>query len=84
MSPALHRALIIKDLNDIPDSALDEIQAYLRTVLSKAPHRARTEAPATPTADRGHLPMDPELSQVKFHEDPVAPLEPDDWPDSED
>jgi len=84
MSPALRRAEIIQELNDIPDSALDELQAYVRTVLREAHSRARSKSPATPSAGRDHLPMHPELSRVKFHEDPVAPLEPDDWPDSYD
>lgn len=38
MSAALRRAEIIEDLTHIPDSALDEIQAYVRAVLNKA-HR---------------------------------------------
>lgn len=43
MAAAIRRAEIIKDLTSIPDSDLDEIQAYVRTILSKAdrPPRSR-------------------------------------------
>lgn len=43
MSAAIRRAEIIEDLTSIPDSDLDEIQAYVRGVLSKAnrPPRSR-------------------------------------------
>lgn len=34
------------------------------------------------TADRDPLAPNPRLSGVVFHEDPVAPLAADDWPDS--
>lgn len=29
------------------------------------------------------LRLHPKLSQVVFHEDPTAPLDPEDWPDSD-
>jgi prevent-host-death family protein len=29
------------------------------------------------------LRLHPQLRKVEFHEDPVAPLRPDDWPDTE-
>ena len=29
------------------------------------------------------LRLHPELSQIQFHEDPVAPLRPEDWPDAD-
>jgi len=29
------------------------------------------------------LRLDPQLQKVQFHEDPVAPLRPEDWPDAE-
>ena len=34
------------------------------------------------TADRDPLVPNPRLSAVVFHEDPVAPLADDDWPDA--
>ncbi len=43
----------------------------------------RTEAPGALAVDRNGLPTHPELSQVKFHEDPVAPLDAEDWPDAD-
>jgi hypothetical protein len=33
--------------------------------------------------DRKDLPLHPELSRVEFYEDPVAPLDPEDWPDAD-
>ena len=36
MSVAIRRAEVNKELTSIPDSDLDEIQAYVRTVLAKA------------------------------------------------
>lgn len=37
--------------------------------------------PLSPKKDP--LRVHPKLSQVQFHEDPKAPLGPEDWPDSE-
>ncbi len=43
MLAAIRRAEIIQDLASVPDSDLDEIQAYVQTILSKAdrPPRSR-------------------------------------------
>jgi antitoxin (DNA-binding transcriptional repressor) of toxin-antitoxin stability system len=64
----------------------DEPVAELRppTVqVEPAPAPSRAEATDTVRVDRSRLPMHPELSRVKFYEDPVAPLEAEDWPDSD-
>lgn len=37
--------------------------------------------PLPPAADP--LPVHPQLSQIRFHEDPMTPLDPEDWPESE-
>jgi antitoxin (DNA-binding transcriptional repressor) of toxin-antitoxin stability system len=72
--------------------ALDEAPGRLGTLLEDVEERGEVVVicrgdrpiaelrPATPT---GPLPMHPQLSRVRFHEDPVAPLDPEDWPDSE-
>ena len=37
--------------------------------------------PLAPAADP--LQIHPELSQIRFHEDPMVPLDPEEWPESE-
>ena len=37
--------------------------------------------PLPPVADP--LQVHPEISQIRFHEEPMAPLDPEDWPENE-
>lgn len=71
---------------------LDEAPGRLGTLLEDVEERGevvvicrgdRPVAELRRATRTGPLPMHPELSQVKFHEDPAAPLDSDDWPDSE-
>ena len=69
---------------------LEEAPSQLDSLLTRVEERGevvlicRGEQPVAelrPAAQVNGLPMHPQLSQIKFHEDPVAPLDAEDWPE---
>lgn len=59
-----------------------ELRRVSISVMPGAASR-RAEASDELAVERTGLPVHPELSRVKFHEDPVAPLDAEDWPDAD-
>lgn len=53
------------------------------TPAEPAPASTQTGAPSDLVVDRNGLPLNPELARVEFYEDPVKPLDPEDWPDAD-
>ncbi len=71
--------------------ALDEASSRLGTLLEQVEDRGevvlicRDDQPVAelrPTG-RERLPLHPELSRVKFNENPAAPLDAEDWPETD-
>jgi antitoxin (DNA-binding transcriptional repressor) of toxin-antitoxin stability system len=63
-------------------SLLAQIEDQGETVLIYREGKPVAELrPLSPAADP--LQIHPEISQIRFHEDPMAPLDPEDWPESE-
>ena len=77
---------LLKQVEDSGEVVLfcrgEEPVAEIRPTTARGkPSAARSQASGAPELGVSRLPMHPELSRVKFHEDPVAPLEAEDWPD---
>ena len=58
--------------------------ALLTTVLQEEPAEQAEDVRETQEIDRRDRPFrqDPRLMGIQYHEDPIAPIEPEDWPEA--